>query len=134
MTSRQDWFSIFSNWPAALPRKGVLVTSLNETIAFKDFWLKDELLLVERIAPDAMGARFVVLNYEVINLVKFTNPLSAAEIASAGFTAELTRKKSVAGKPAADKTQPADTQPVKTPAAAPASTAPAVGTPRTPVA
>ncbi|MEM8946526.1 MAG: hypothetical protein AAGD11_15240 [Planctomycetota bacterium] len=122
MTSRQDWYSLFSRWPASLPRKGVLVTSLNETIIFKDFWLKDELLLVERLTPDSMGARFVILNFEVINVVKFTNPLTAQEIASAGFSAEVVRRQ-------------AETVKAATPIVATAVTAaPTAGTPRTPVA
>ncbi len=89
MAAPQDWYSFFCEWPAGLPRAGVLVTSLNETMPFRNFWLKDEMLLVERQTPDAMGARFVLLSFEVINVVKFTNPLSEAEIAGAGFQAEV---------------------------------------------
>lgn len=85
MAATQDWSSFFNNWPANLARKGVLQTTLNEQMPFKNFWLQDELLLFERVAPDAMGARFVLVSFEVVNLVKFTDPLTASEIASAGF-------------------------------------------------
>jgi len=93
MNSAQGWYSFFCNWPASLARKGVLQTVLLETMQFKNFWLKDNMILLERIAPDAAGARFVLLNFDVINLVKFTEPLNAAAIAKAGFHAEAPKKK-----------------------------------------
>ena len=92
MAASQSWNSFFSNWPVSMPRKGVLQTVLNESMPFKDFWLKDSLLLVERVTPDAMGARFVLLSFEVISVVKLTNPLKAAEIAEAGFMANLPKR------------------------------------------
>ena len=88
MAVSQKWENFFSNWPASLARKGVVQTVLNEAMPFKNYWIKDGMLLIERVTPDAMGARFVLLSFEVINLVKFTDPLSAAEIAEAGFQAE----------------------------------------------
>lgn len=96
VSGSNDWFSFFCNWPAALPRAGVLVTSLNETMPFRDFWIKDEMLLIERTTPDAMGARFVLLTFGVINVVKFTNPLSAADISGAGFQADVASRQPVA--------------------------------------
>jgi len=85
MAASQNWESFFCNWPAALPRKGVVTTSLNETIPFRSFWLKDGMVLIERVTPDALGARFVLLSFEAINVVKFTDPLTTAIIADAGF-------------------------------------------------
>lgn len=90
MAAAQNWDSFFSNWPASLPRRGVLQTVLQEAMPFKDFWIKDGMLLFERVTPDAMGARFVLLSFDTINLVKFINPLSAAEISAAGFQADVT--------------------------------------------
>ena len=92
MAASQKWDSFFNNWPASMPRNGVLQTVLNEAMPFKDFWLKDGMLLIERVTPDAMGARFVLMSFEVVSLVKFTNPLNAAEIAQAGFLAEVPKK------------------------------------------
>ena len=92
MVAAQQWDTFFSNWPASLPRSGVLLTNLNETMPFKDFWLKEGMLLIERQTPDAMGARFVLLSFEVLNVVKFTNPLTTAEIAEAGFFAEVVQR------------------------------------------
>lgn len=95
MAASQDWCSFFGNWPTALPRKGVLVSNLNEAMPFRDFWIKDAMLLIERVTPDAMGARFVMLNFEVINSVKFVNPLSATDISGAGFQAEAGKQQPV---------------------------------------
>ena len=92
MEAAQNWESFFNDWPTALPRKGVLQTQLNETIPFKEFWLKESMLLVERVTPDAMGARFVLLDFHAVNLVKFTNPLNATEIAEAGFLTEAPKR------------------------------------------
>ena len=92
MAAAQQWDSFFSNWPASLPRGGVLLTNLNETMPFKDFWLKDGMLLIERVTPDAMGARFVLLSFEALNVVKFTTPLTGAEIAEAGFRADVEQR------------------------------------------
>jgi len=88
MAASQNWSDLFNNWPASFARKGVLQSVLNEQMPFKDFWLKDGMLLIERVTPDAMGARFVLLSFEAVSLVKFTDPLKAAEIAEAGFQAE----------------------------------------------
>ena len=85
MAASQTWESFFSNWPNALPRKGVVQTILNETIPFRGFWIKDGMLLVERVTPDAMGARFVLISFDGINVVKFIDPLAPAVIAEAGF-------------------------------------------------
>ncbi len=105
MAASQKWDSLFNNWPASLPRCGVMQTVLNETMPFKDFWLKDGLLLIERVTPDAMGARFVLLSFEVISLVKFTNPLNAAEIAAAGFLAEIPSKQPPSKQPPSQQPQ-----------------------------
>ena len=85
MAASQNWNDFFGNWPASLPRRGVLQTTLNEAMPFKEFWLKDGMLLLERVTPDALGARFVLLDFEAINVMKFTDPLRPSEISDAGF-------------------------------------------------
>ncbi len=92
MLSDQCWESFFGNWPSAIPRRGVLQTVLNEAMPFKNYWIKDGMLLIERATPDAMGARFVLLGFDVINLVKFTDPLTSAIITDAGFTEKASNK------------------------------------------
>ena len=85
MTPSEKWKSFFIDWPAELPRSGVLLTNLNEAMPFRNFWLKDGLLMLERTVPDALGGRFLLLGFEVINSVKFISPLTEDTIAKAGF-------------------------------------------------
>lgn len=85
MTTCPSWKSLFNDWPIDLPQRGALVTSLNETIPFRNFWLKEELLLLERTNPDVAGGRFLLLNLDEISLLKFTDPLNESTIAGAGF-------------------------------------------------
>lgn len=87
MTTTQSWKTFFTDWPAAFPRGGVLVSTLNEMIPFRRFWLKDDFVLLERNAPDATGGRYVLMGFDVINSVKFVNPLKDEMIAQAGFDA-----------------------------------------------
>ena len=92
MQASQRWDAFFNNWPASLARKGILQTILNEVMPFKNYWIKDGLLLIERVTPDAMGARFVLVSFEVVSLVKFIDPLSATDIAAAGFGVEASNQ------------------------------------------
>lgn len=87
MVTSAIWKSYFNNWPAGLPRNGVLVTSHNEAIPFRKYWLKEDLLLLERTAPDANGGRFLLLGFDTIFSVKFTSPIAEESIAKAGFVA-----------------------------------------------
>lgn len=73
------------NWPAGIPRRGLVVSSLNEPMPFKSFMLKDDILLLERTNPDALGGRFIMLSYDAINCVKLTDPLKESLFSSAGF-------------------------------------------------
>ena len=85
MSSSQNWKSFFTHWPGAIAQRGLIITSLNDSVPFKNFWLKDELLLLERTNPDALGGRFILLSFDVINSVKFTDPLRESTIKTAGF-------------------------------------------------
>lgn len=91
--STENWKSLFSDWPAGFPRQGIIITNLNEAMPFKTFWLRENMLLLERTVPDALGGRFLMLGFDVINSVKITNPLTAEIVTNAGFeesaTAEL---------------------------------------------
>ena len=85
MASTQSWKAFFTDWPTDFPRCGILVSTLNEVVPFRRFWLKGDLLLLERSVPDASGGRFLLLAFEVVNSVKFVNPLTEAAIGEAGF-------------------------------------------------
>jgi len=65
---------------------------------FKNFWLRDELLLLERTNPDVAGGRFMLLSFDVINTVKFVDPLNESTIASAQFVAAASATLQTAGR------------------------------------
>jgi hypothetical protein len=88
-SAQQVWKSYFTNWPEGVPRRGVLVSTLNEATPFKGFMVQGELLLLERVNPDPLGARFNLMSYEAINCVKLTDPLKESVFTAAGFTGKL---------------------------------------------
>ncbi|MCA9234995.1 MAG: hypothetical protein KDA44_05975 [Planctomycetales bacterium] len=82
----ETWRDLFTNWPAEVPRLGLIVSSLADQTPFRNFWIRGELLLLERNVPDANGGRFVLISFDVINTVKLNSPLNATMIAAAGFS------------------------------------------------
>jgi hypothetical protein len=78
------WRRFFSNWPADLPRKGVLVTSFDQ-IPFQEFFTSDHFLLVQRRAPDTVGARDVIVPYSQIQALKITEVIKPKLYRQAGF-------------------------------------------------
>ncbi len=80
------WCEFFTRWPAELPRRGLLVTSFNEQIMFATFSPSSHVLLLERQTPDSLGARTVVVPYEQISAVKFTDVVKTRLFKSLGFS------------------------------------------------
>lgn len=91
LTSNEIWREVFTNWPTALPRRGLVVSTLNESIPFKSFLLKGDSLLLERTNPDAAGARFIVLTFDGIHMLKITEPLKESVLNSAGYVGQLAK-------------------------------------------
>ena len=89
MTNDISWKTTFSNWPAGIPKRGVLVNSLNEASPFKSFLLKDDMLLLERTNPDPLGARFILLSFDSISSVRFIDPVKESVLHAAGFVGKL---------------------------------------------
>ena len=89
MSTNHGWKSVFTNWPEAIARRGILVSSLNEAMPFKGFMVKDDMLLLERTNPDAMGARYILLSFDAINNVKFTDPLKESVFTGAGYAGKF---------------------------------------------
>ena len=87
----QTWREVFTNWPASIPRRGVVVSTLNEPIPFKGFLTKADTLLLERTNPDPVGTRFIVLAYDAIHLLKLTDPLKESVLIGAGYTGQLAK-------------------------------------------
>ena len=57
MTANVVWKNVFNNWPTGIPRRGMVISTLNEPMPFKGFMVKDDVVLLERTNPDALGAR-----------------------------------------------------------------------------
>ena len=89
--SSTNWQEVFANWPATIPRRGVLVSTLNEVTPFKSFLLKDDTLLLERTIPDPLGTRFIVLGFDAIHMVKLTEPFTESVLSGAGYVGQLAK-------------------------------------------
>ena len=76
---------MFESWPQNIPREGLVVTSFQEQIPFKDFMISGGVVMVERDKPDSMGGRKVIIAYEHISAVKLTNPAELDEYQAMGF-------------------------------------------------
>jgi hypothetical protein len=85
------WRDLFLKWPVSLPKRGVLISTLNEATPFKSFMVKGEILLLERTNPDPLGARFAILGYDAIHMVKLIDPLKEEIFASAGFSGHFAK-------------------------------------------
>ena len=89
--AREMWREMFLKWPASIPKRGVLVSTLNEATPFKSFLLKGETLMLERTNPDPLGARFIFMGFEAIHMVKLIDPLREEVFTSAGFTGHFAK-------------------------------------------
>jgi hypothetical protein len=88
----KTWRDVFYEWPAAIARRGIVVTTVNESLPFKSFLVKGETVLLERLNPDSLGARFILLPFEAIICLKFIDPFKEATLTSAGFTGKLAKE------------------------------------------
>lgn len=79
------WQVLFQRWPDSIPKLGIVVTSLNEGIAFNNFQVSDYAVLFERDRPDTMGARTAIVPWEEIVTVKLTSPIESAQFREMGF-------------------------------------------------
>ena len=86
-----DWQAFFAKWPEKLPKRGVLVSTLNEATPFKSFLVREDMLLLERTNPDPAGARYILMRFDAIHLVKLIDPLKEEVFASAGFTGHFAK-------------------------------------------
>jgi hypothetical protein len=87
MESAEAWRALFENWPASVPRQGLLVTTFQESIPFVDYLVSESMVMVERDKPDGLGARKVIVAYQAISAVKLSSPAELATFAAMGFRA-----------------------------------------------
>lgn len=90
-TSTEIWREVFTTWPTAIPRRGLIVSTLNETIPFKSFFLRGDTILLERTNPDPVGTRFIVLAFDAIHMLKLTEPLKESVLNTAGYVGQLAK-------------------------------------------
>jgi hypothetical protein len=85
MDALHSWKDVFCQWPADMPRRGVLVAAFGEQIPFSGFSTSEAFLLAERQTPDAMGARTVLLPYDQIVALKIVDIVKMRLFQSLGF-------------------------------------------------
>ena len=85
MDSDDDFRTLFEQWPADLPRQG-LITTAHDSFGFSDFLLSRNMLLLERDRPDAVGTRKVFLPYRAILCLKLSDPGPLDRYQTLGFT------------------------------------------------
>lgn len=86
------WREYFRNWPADVDRRGILVTNYDEQIPFDGFLTSETMILVDRRAPDTVGARKVLIPYQGILAVKFTDVIKGRSFQAIGFDEGRPRK------------------------------------------
>lgn len=83
------WPAFFRQWPEGIPQRGIVVNQLNEQIPFKGYLLRDDVVLLERTNPDSLGARFLLVPFGEIAMLKLIDPLKQEVFDKAGFQGKL---------------------------------------------
>lgn len=91
MATALSYRELFSRWPASLQRRGIVTTTLNESIPFRGFMIAESMLLLERTNPDQLGARYIYVEYSAINCVKLIDPAKTASFTELGFEGKLSQ-------------------------------------------
>jgi hypothetical protein len=91
------WRDFFTQWPTAIKRKGIVVSSFDEQIPFDDFLVSQTIIVLQRPTPDAVGGRHVALPLCDVRAMKFTDAAFKGEMLfSAGFQGGPPKKPSEA--------------------------------------
>jgi len=83
------WKDLLTRWPKEMPQKGVVMSVLNESVGFVGFALDDHFVVFQRLTPDAMGARQVILPYSSISYIKITAVVPPKVFTDFGFQGSL---------------------------------------------
>jgi hypothetical protein len=92
MDVAEAWRHCFQNWPPEIGRRGVLVSAFGEQIAFEEFAASDNMLLLERRAPDAVGARVILMAYDMVQALKIVDVVKLKSFQPLGFAIPAPRK------------------------------------------
>lgn len=76
---------LFAEWPAAINRKGTVITSWGDAVPFVDYMLNGELLLLIRSQPDAHGTRRLIMNIKDVEGIRITEALDPLKFQAMGF-------------------------------------------------
>lgn len=87
MTTGESWRAVFENWPASVPRRGLLITTFNESIPFIGYLVAPGILLLERDRPDSAGARKVMIAFDAVAALKITDVVELDTFRELGFQA-----------------------------------------------
>lgn len=85
MTTGENWRMLFENWPASLPRRGLVITTFGESIPFVGYLISPGIVLLERDKPDTLGARKVLIAYDNVATVKITDVIELERFHDMGF-------------------------------------------------
>ena len=90
MTAEKNiWLDLLERWPKDMPQKGVIMTELNESIPFVGFALDDNMVVVQRQTPDAIGARQAIIPFSSISYMKITAIVLPKSYNDFGFKGSL---------------------------------------------
>lgn len=78
------WRTFLAKWPPSLEHRGVVVAN-DEQVSFVDFLLSEQAALFERLAPDAVGGRKLIIPYSKIDAIKITESVDSQIFAPSGF-------------------------------------------------
>lgn len=78
------WKEFFARWPREMKRRGIVVTDLEQT-PFVNFTAGATTVLLERQAPDSLGARMVILSYAEVRALKVTEVVDTRIMSGWGF-------------------------------------------------
>ena len=85
------WCEFFAKWPEKLPKRGLAISTFNEATPFKSFLVKGGMLLLERTNPDPAGARYILMGFDAIHMVKLIDPLKEEIFTTAGFVGHFAK-------------------------------------------
>lgn len=89
METTERWQTLFENWPDAIQRRGIIISSTGESVPFINFMVSDGFLLVERDGPDAAGSRRVIFSYDSVSIVKLVGGGELSQFQAMGFQHSL---------------------------------------------
>ena len=90
--SESPWRKFLTEWPEAIPHRGIAVTSFGEQIPFNGFITSENFVMFSRNTPDSLGSRTVMLLYKALSAVKMTDVIKGNAFQAAGFQGQLGRQ------------------------------------------